>query len=345
VNYVTPHPDAGIVLYQTICMMQIIPKPVIPQLLAVLMSLSLFFPGARAQSPMVNPASQLVLPAEPHSFPFLWRGDSMHGRWDAHSALLIPVRLPQCPRVFYMQFDLGSPYSMFYGPVMQRIKTVYPSAVPAVTMGVFNDFSFHIGSMPVTAKEIVVKDFGKIAVDWNDTAAITIIGTIGTDCIDNRFMLINYPGMYMTTGADMPADLSAGMHMASIMYAGGRILLPASIRGKKQVLYFDTGSSAFCLMTDKATSEMLAAPGGSATAFKVNSWGKPLSAFTVPTNDSIIIASNALPLRETTYVEGVSESVVSQMMKMGISGLTGNKLFVNSMLLLDLKNKRFGLRN
>jgi hypothetical protein len=325
-------------------MIQTILKPVIPQLLAGIMALLLVFTNASAQFPATSPVSKLALPAEPHSFPFIWRGDSMHGRWEAHSALLIPVRLPQCPRQFYMQFDTGSPYSMFYGPAMQRIKTKYPTAVPAVNMGSFNDFYFLIGNMPVTAKEIVVKDFGSGVIDWNDRAAITIIGTIGTDCIDNRFLLINYPGLSMTTGAD-PETAAAGMEMISLMYASGRILLPGSIRNKKQMLYFDTGSSAFCLMTDKATSEMLAAPGGTATAFKVNSWGKPLSAFTVPTNDSIVISAKTLALRETTYVEGVSESVVSQMMKMGISGLTGNKLFVNNVLLLDLKNKRFGLRN
>jgi hypothetical protein len=36
---------------------------------------------------------------------------------------------------------------------------------------------------------------------------------------------------------------------------------------------------------------------------------------------------------------------VEQMKKIGIGGMTGNKLFLNHQLLLDTKNKKFGVFN
>ncbi len=299
---------------------------------------------AQTQFPATNPLSILELPAEPHELPFIWRGDSMHGRWDAHAALLVPVTLPQCPKQFYMQFDLGSPYSMFYGPVLNTIREKYPQSVPVETSGTISNYRFSLGRMPVHAKEMVVKIFGSANINWQDTTSVTIIGTIGSDLVHDRFLLIDYPGLQMTTGAEVPPVIASRFTLSPFMYAAGRILLPANIRGKQQLLYFDTGSSAFGFMTDKNTSEQLAAPGSSPVAFKVNSWGKPLSAFTLPTNESILFGAFKIPLTETTYVEGVNDSMVQQMMKMGISGLTGNKLFLQSVLLLDVKNKRFGLR-
>jgi hypothetical protein len=39
----------------------------------------------------------------------------------------------------------------------------------------------------------------------------------------------------------------------------------------------------------------------------------------------------------------MSTSKVEQMMQMGIGGMTGNKLFLNYKLVLDTRNKKFGL--
>jgi hypothetical protein len=42
-------------------------------------------------------------------------------------------------------------------------------------------------------------------------------------------------------------------------------------------------------------------------------------------------------------MEGVSDSQVAQMMKMGIGGMTGNALFLDYILVIDTVNKKFGL--
>ena len=61
------------------------------------------------------------------------------------------------------------------------------------------------------------------------------------------------------------------------------------------------------------------------------------------TGDSITIAFNKIPINKATYIEGASDAQVKQMMKMGIGGMTGNKLFLRSLLFLDLRNKKFSV--
>jgi hypothetical protein len=345
VNDAGTSPPVEIALHQTFITMQIISKNVPKTLFAAITYMLLLTKICTAQNTPANPVSKLALPAETFTVPFTWLGDSTHSRWDPHAALLVPVRLAGCSQRFYMQFDLGSPFSMFYGPAMNAVRTKYPQSVPAEEdQSRFTNYHFAIGNLPVLADEIVLKAFGKGTINWQDTAAVNIIGTIGTDFIDNRFIVIDYPNRIITTGSDITPALSQGFVLTDFIYAGGRILLPATIRDKKQLFYFDTGSSAFGLMTDKITSEWLASPGSIPVSFSVNSWGKQLSAYTLPANDSVLIASQKLPLRETTYVEGVNESMVAQMKKTGISGLTGNKLFVNNVLLIDVRHRKFGVR-
>lgn len=298
----------------------------------------------RAQNGPSAPVSKLSLPAGTQRFPFYWSGDSIHGKYDPYAALLVPVKLPGCTKQFYMQFDLGSNISMFYRSALQSIQTKYPGAVTITNDTALSNYSFFIGDMPVAAAEILLKDFGAGNSNWTDPKAIHIIGTIGTDFITDRFLAINYVKREMVTGNTMPASATKEMVLSDLIYVAGKILLPATIRGKQQLFYFDTGASAFYLMTDKTNSEMLASKNAVPVSFKVNSWGKQLAAFTIASGDSVRMASKQLPLQQTSYIEGVNESVVGQMMKMGITGLIGNKLFLNSILFIDLKNKKFGLR-
>jgi hypothetical protein len=68
-----------------------------------------------------------------------------------------------------------------------------------------------------------------------------------------------------------------------------------------------------------------------------------MTANTFPSTVSLEMAFQKIPIRHVTYFEGFSDTQASQMMKMGMGGMTGNRLFLNSVLVLDTKNKKFGV--
>jgi hypothetical protein len=285
--------------------------------------------------------NQLVLPEGNQTIPFAWKADSLNGKWDQHTAMLIPVKLPNCPKQFYMQFDLGAPSSLLYRNKLKDISARYPGSVQLNdTASMLKAFSFRAGKVNILAKEIMVKQFSQSRLNW-DKNSVEVIGTIGSDLIDDRTVMINYPRQQISLSTQRP--VTPDLQLTDFIFARRSILLPAIIRGKKKMLYFDTGSSAFELLTDKETAESLAAPGAVAAKYPVRSWDKIMTANTLATNDSIEIAQLKIPLAATTYMEGFSNSQVSQMMKMGIGGMTGNKLFLDYILVLDTRNKKFGL--
>ena len=141
----------------------------------------------------------------------------------------------------------------------------------------------------------------------------------------------------------MPSKLSNAVSLTSFVYAGRRVLLPATVQGKPTLLFFDTGSSMFELLTDKKSSEAMAVPGAIALQRKMKSWDRYLLANSLPTTDSLEINGQKIRMHYTTYIEGSSGAEAAQMQKMGIGGMTGNKLFLQYKLVLDTKNKKFGL--
>jgi hypothetical protein len=300
--------------------------------------------AATAQSISGNTAGKLSISSKKNTINFYWQGDSINGIWEAHTAMLIPVKLKNCPKQFFMQFDLGSPYSLFYKNKLRSIKLKYPKAVPLNdTAGSLVNFSFKADKTAVAATAIKVKQFDSTAVNWVNKNSMEIIGTLGVDFIDGRVIVIDYPNKKILLSTDTAVTLLPKVLLSDFIYVNKSILLPAKVQDKNTLLYFDTGSSMFELLTDKKTCEAMALPGSKVIQRNIKSWDKYVTANSIASNSTIEINSIKIPIHFTTYIEGVNNNQAAQMMKMGIGGMTGNKIFLHSKLLLDTKNKKMGL--
>jgi hypothetical protein len=163
--------------------------------------------------------------------------------------------------------------------------------------------------------------------------------------IDGKTLVIDYPKRKLSIVTNLQEKLIQKTAPTSFMLMKGSILIPATLNNKQTILFFDTGSSAFELLTSKETAGKLATPNMITESYPVKSWGKTLTANTATTADSLEMASLKLPIKKVTYIEGASDNQVQQMLKLGIGGMIGNKLFLNSILFIDTKNKKFGIIN
>jgi len=266
----------------------------------------------------ISAAAQIKIPTTNSSVKFSWLSDTSHHRTEPYAAMLIPVKLNGCPNPFYMQFDLGAPHTILYSQETKSIISQYPQT----DTGTFT----------------IAKTKTK-----NNRKAQTIIGTIGEDLIDGKKLLIDYPRQTLTITDTLPVTISSTVIWSPFMLMRGSILFQAVLHNKQTILFFDTGSSAFELLTSKATAEQLKTPNTTTATYPVNSWGKTLTANTSPIADSLSIANQQLLIHNVTFIEGASDSQVQQMLKLGIGGMIGNKLFLNQTLIIDTKNKKFAV--
>lgn len=238
------------------------------------------------------------------------------------SALLVPVTLKTRPakRRQYLQLDLGAPKTVFYrSPENRGMDSLF-------------NIDLLIQEMPAHFNNIAILHL---------PVSDSIIGTLGADLFDGKVAIFNYPKKQLILAESLPEKFRGTLQ--PFHFVGGRILLPAVLDGKSILLFFDTGSSAFNLVTDSATAGRFSRKGEKPLINAQQSWGKTLTAYTHASDDSIGIAGFRLPLHTVSWISGSDPVLAKRMRQAGIGGMAGNALFLNQILVLDMKRKEFGL--
>jgi hypothetical protein len=297
------------------------------------------------RSKFIPPPNQLVVLNKNRIVPFIWASDTMNGVVNPYGAMLLPVTVPGCKRTFYMQFDLGSPYSMFYN---NKLKSLADSIggldfISREDKVFVKDFSFAIDELTIHAAEIPVISYGKKGINWANSSSIEIIGTAGADLIEGYVAVIDFPAAAFYLGDILPDSLSAKAFFTPLEFEHRRILLPVVMDGKSTSLLFDSGTSAFELLTSEKQWSDLAKKDAVVDSYGVNSWGKTLTVYSVSTDHAIKFGTLNLPIKNVHRIEGTSFVQNMLMRFSGMGGMIGNKIFIDHTIIIDTREFRFGL--
>lgn len=289
-------------------------------------------------------ANQLVVSGLPLSSPFVWQAGGGVRPAVPQAALLLPIRLPGCPRRCYVQFDTGAPSSVFYAHPLAALRTRYPSTHQALTpqANTLHNLHLGLGNGQVRAHRLRLIAYGERQLPA-DTAAPLIVGTLGADVLERQVLVLDYPRQRFSLLAQVPNSLARRATFVPLAFAGRRLVLGAAVAGEPRQLLFDSGSSAFALLTSTATWQQLASPGAQAHTAAVNSLGKTLTAHTVATGAALQLGPVAVPLQTVTYLEGTSLFQRALMRFSGMGGMLGNRPFNQHTIIVDVAHQRFGL--
>ncbi|MBF9236195.1 hypothetical protein I2I05_02190 [Hymenobacter sp. BT683] len=290
------------------------------------------------------PPNQLVVAGLPASCQFTWLADTARGRNMPHAVLLVPVQLPGCPRTCYLQFDTGAPYSVLYANSLAALQGRYPALpfVGAPQLDTVRNVRFALGRGQVQALWMLVLPQGQAQLPADSTAPF-IIGTLGADVLADRALVIDYASRRFSLANEVPDSLARRAIFGPLAFTNRRVLLNMGLQGEDQQLLFDSGASAFNLLTSQASWQAMAQPGAPAHTVGVNSWGKTLTSHTVATAAALQLGAEALPLRTVTYIEGTSFMQNMLMRFSGMGGMLGNEPFSDHTVIFDVRGGRFGL--
>lgn len=263
---------------------------------------------------------------------FVWQSGYKGKYWDKHMALLIPVALNHAKTKMYMQLDTGSPKSFLYEN--RAIEITYAQDTSR------KDIVVEVGA---GERKMSLHALNVVKLDSQQKHSSDIIGTLGTDFLDKKIVVVDYPNRRLMIFEQITSALEQGLIWSPLIYEQGNLLFPSDILGKSKLLYFDTGSSAFDLLVNKESWLAMAAKDSASNSYEVESWGRKLTAHSVASTASVKLAGSELPVQYVTYIDGATDSQINRMMSLGIGGMIGNKLFLNSKLVIDTKNKRYGI--
>lgn len=279
------------------------------------------------------PENGLTVLNEAQNIPIRW----VHDNEAPYSALLVPVNIPGIDETLFMQLDSGSPVTVFYKASLQSIDNELKKARLKIKDSTRVNLTFHIKELRITSEDFKLMDYGN-KIDFKNRDAENIIGTIGTDLLEKRILVLDFPNSRCSF-----IETVDETGFSEFEFTKRRILLPAKLGGQNIQLLYDSGTSGYEFITDETTWEKFRIPNGKIKTEKGNSWGKELKVISAPANEKIKIGNSYLPLREVTHIKGVSKIQTVLMRSSGMGGMVGNRLFLNRKIILDCKREKFKL--
>lgn len=291
----------------------------------------------------------LALPSCSHKetlqwIPFIWEGDTISGRYIEKAFLYVPVEIEDLPYDFTMQFDLGTYTSVFYGNSITPYLEESQSLVDKIdSTGMYRGVRLRMGAVEINNANIGhMNNFGeKIPVDSLHTGTPKHVGTIASDMVQGKILVIDYASQRLAIADCVPAeyeDLPAG----KFELTDGPVKLPFRIDGKEYKLMFDTGSSPFQLVTTKERALAISDPAIVDSLSGPLWWGTEVAFCGLNVNKTIELGGQVLEDSKVYYEKnGLWDGVYKSL---DVWGITGNAYFYDRILILDYKNKVFRVK-
>jgi len=280
--------------------------------------------------------------------PFYWTGDSSGNRYFEKSAMFIPATIEGLPNRLAFQWDLGSDLTMLYEKNALSVFANQPGMLSRMgrlksplqfwnRQKAFNNLTLNFGNIAATSPYVFLKTgYGETILPqaMADTMPIHM-GTIGADLFQGKILIIDYPGQRFAICDVLPDTFTTAFTTIELDKAG-RVILPITVNGKTMKALFDNGSSLFpLLVTENRIADFSTAPDVDSIA--ISSWGTTHQVTGKLMKDSITIAG--MPYGNIhIYTDHRKEAQTSN-----YDAILGNALFWNKTIIIDFKNKRFGL--
>lgn len=266
----------------------------------------------------------LTVKNESGNIPIIWLGNEKN-------VLLLPIHFSGNLETYYLQFDTGLPYTLFYSNAIKNIKEVSIDKERAKT-------SFWIGKTEISSNQF--KIFKTEKNDEKDY--IKIIGTIGTDILEDRKTLIDFKNNQVVFNLNQTPDEFKNQ-LFDFKFRKRKLIISGTLKGEERKFLYDSGTSAYELLTYKEEWKTLKSPNSKIKIEKSQSWNNILTTYTTDCKENIQFKYKSIPVKQVTYVEGFSTAQFSMMKFSGMTGMLGNKIFLNNRIFIDCVDKKIGI--
>lgn len=200
------------------------------------------------------------------------------------------------------------------------------------------NFQFMLGEMTVVFDSIPLLNYGN-SIKEKDGDQKIIIGTLGMDLLEKAKVLINFTDSKVSFFTSPPDSLK-DIPKTAFKFKERRVLMEANIAGESKTLMWDTGASAYNLITSKGNFHRWRNSNEPVDKHESNQLTRKISVYTAPTALKIDIAGNDLKVGTVTYVEGFPWYVKAMFLLSGMEGMVGNNLFIKNTIYLDCEQEQ-----
>jgi hypothetical protein len=287
---------------------------------------------------------------------FIWESDSLAGRYFDKVGMSIPIKIDEIPYAFTAQLDLGAVHTVFYGkslaPYLQMFPELTSKLDTTLIQGyvgydacrIFQHINLYLDK--VQFRDIPVghyADFGdSISMESAKTVTPKHIGTIAPDLFQGKILVIDYPNQRLCVLDSMPTVFQKKPDFVPFKIRNGRIKIPFLIGLIEKDLLFDTGSSLFPVFTSKENSHFFTEPTSPIVDSIIgNQWKQTIRLNGQKITKDIKFGKHKMKRSMVYSLDDKGQKQFED--EENIIGITGNVYFLNGLVIIDYKNKKFGV--
>ena len=289
---------------------------------------------------------------------FNWEGDSIGVKYFDKTYITIPFSIEGIPHKFKSQFDLGATSTMVYGNsirpyiykysnVSKKLDTLNKTNwLQSKKVGAFKNIDFKLDTVLFKNQELVHFDGHgeELTKDSIYTKTIKHIGTIGPNLFQNKYLIIDFPNHRLAMLDSLSKPYRDKTTFVDIKLDKGRIKVPININGNTKYFMFDTGSSMFPLIVAKEDIMLISEESIANDTLNISSWGVFYDVHGYKINSNISIGNLKIETEKLNVYDSKKE-FKQFFEEEKIMGIMGNSFFLNKKVIIDYKNKRFGIIN
>lgn len=266
------------------------------------------------------------------SFDFKWEKDSLNGKMVDKIAMSVPFTIEN--KTYRFQFDLGANMTLIYDKCFEKTdliknkKIEQPMEAAGHTVFTVGNQSFNVGKLKIEHYKL----HGLLNFEQGEAC-----GVVGADLFQNKYLIIDFPNKKVIVSEKLKT--SEKIDFVDIKIINNKPIIPLKIDDKVYHFQYDNGASIFPIVSYKKNFQTLIHASEIIENFNIRNFNNPLIVKAIETNKEIIIGKSSFNTKEFWFTDEDYFSLKQQ----GIDGIIGNVFFLDKTIVIDFKNKKFGI--
>lgn len=274
---------------------------------------------------------------------FKWTQGTYGDYIEKHDIIKVPVKVKGLPHRFYFQLDTGAPTTLLYGNPLKILREMAKelNITQKGESSYLDELQLNMGGSEMRMNSIkVYTDYGG-SFNKEDTLSNIKIGSLGADFFNKHLTEIDFKNQFVQFYKERQSWMTAEQEFVPFSFEGRRFMLPCRIEGKDRELFYDSGSSAFGLITIKGRYQKYADKDAPEIFYDASSWGNSMSIKHRATSINIEMAGLEIPLKRVSYVDMYAnlQGFITPFTRIG--GWMGNKPFTEYSMIIDAAKEEF----
>ena len=279
--------------------------------------------------------TSLILFAQNHKINFNWEKDSINGKLVEKIAMSVPFKIEN--KTYRFQFDLGANMTLIYDKCFEQTRFIKNRKIDK-NMDANGHKVFYVENQNIKVgkfKKNNYKLFGLLNFDQGE-----VCGVIGADIFQDKILIIDFPKNQMILTDKLSKKQKRKTDFLDFKIIKNKPIIPIKIDDKTYHFQYDSGASIFPIYTYKQNFENLIINSKPMESWNIKNFNNPLIVKSVEINKSVLIGKDSFNTKELWY----SDDDLFGLKNDNIDGIMGNVFFLDKKIIIDFKNKKFGIQ-